>query len=299
MKSRRDGFSPIANITVNLIFILASVLCIYPLFLVLGISISSEQELLRNGYSLLPQAPTLQAYQFIFGWSGSILKSYGVTIFVTVVGSTLSTLIIALFAYPLSRPEFAFRKQFAFYATFTMLFSGGMVPWYIVCVRFLNLTDSLASLIVPSLMSAFYVMIMRTFYSTTIPDAIVESARIDGCNEFYIWLRIVLPLVLPGLATIAFFNTLGYWNDYYLPLMLVTDQNYYNLQYMLYKLMVSLSILEQIPNADPNVAIQLAKLPGESARMAMCVISIGPIILAYPFFQKYFVKGLTIGAVKG
>ena len=300
MTDLKQSDSPLfARVLLHVFFIILAIMCIYPLFLVLGISISSEQELLRNGYSLLPQAPTLQAYKFIFGWSTSILKSYGITIFVTITGAVCATLMVALFAYPLSRKEFAFRKQFSFYALFTMLFSGGMVPWYIVCVRFLHLTNSIAALIIPYLLNAFYVMIMRTFYITTVPDAIVESARIDGCGEFRIWAQIVMPLVLPGLATIAFFCTLGYWNDYYLPLMLISDQRYYNLQYMLYKLLVSLSILEQIPNADPNIARELAKLPGESARMAMCIISIGPIIMAYPFFQKYFVKGLTIGAVKG
>ena len=297
-KSRsRTSISAPANAVLIVLFSLMMVMCICPVLLVLGISFSDERDVLINGYSMIPQHFTTDAYRFIFKWSGTILNSYGVTLLVTVVGTVCSTFLVALFAYPLSRREFSFRKQFSFFALFTMLFNGGMVPWYIVCVKFLHLNNTIFALIVPYLMNAFYVMIMRTFYQTTIPDAIVESARIDGCGDFRIFRTIVLPLALPGLATIGLFNTLAFWNDYYLPLMLVTDQNLYNLQYMLYKLLVSLSILEQIPST--SFSMEAMKLPGETARMAMCILSIGPIIIAYPFFQKYFIKGLTIGSVKG
>jgi putative aldouronate transport system permease protein len=180
---------------------------------------------------------------------------------------------------------------------FTMLLNGGLVPWYFVCVRFLHINDTIWALILPYLMNGFYVIIMRTFFKTTIPDEVVESSRIDGSGVFNTFFRIVLPLSLPGLATIGLFTALQYWNDYFLPLMLINNNKLDNLQFMMYKILMTLEIIQNTPVGAVSDVYQ--KLPGETARMALAFLSMGPIILAYPFFQKYFIKGLTIGAVKG
>lgn len=296
-RSKANAISPVTNVFLNIVFISIAVICIYPVLLVLGISLSDERLLLKHGYSIIPQGFTFYAYEYVFKWAGTILNSYLITILVTVAGTVCSTFIISLFAYAISRREFRYRKPFSFFVLFTMLFNGGLVPWYIVCVKFLHLNNTIFALVLPYLTNAFYIIIMRTFFKTTVPDSIIESARIDGSGEFRTFFKIIIPLSLPGLATIALFITLQYWNDYFLPLMLITRQSLFNLQFMLYKLLVSISILQQIPN--PNASDVLLKMPGESARMAMCILAIGPVILAYPFFQKYFIKGLTIGAIKG
>ena len=230
-----------------------------------------------------------------------IITAYGVTIFVTVVGTLLSLLLIALYAYPLSRKEFRHRNKFALFIFLTMIFNGGLVPWYLVYVNFLHLKDSVWSLIIPLLLQPFFVIIMRTFFQTTIPDSIIESATIDGASEVKIFYKIILPLSLPVLATIGLFNTLNYWNDWFLSLIFITKSNGISLQYLMYKTLLNIQYL----TTNENAASQLSKmgavvnLPSQTLRMAMAVVGIGPIIFAYPFFQKYFVKGLTIGAVKG
>ena len=296
VKNRSTG-SRIFNVCNIAFFALVMIVCILPVWHVFCASFSNASWVMnQRGLIWHIEGFTFNGYQLVFN-DNSIWTGY-LNTFIYVIGTTvLGMFLTVMAAYALSRKDFIWANPLMLIISFTMLFNGGMVPWYIVCVKFLHLNNTIFALIVPYLMNAFYVMIMRTFYQTTIPDAIVESARIDGCGDFRIFRTIVLPLALPGLATIGLFNTLAFWNDYYLPLMLVTDQNLYNLQYMLYKLLVSLSILEQIPST--SFSMEAMKLPGETARMAMCILSIGPIIIAYPFFQKYFIKGLTIGSVKG
>jgi putative aldouronate transport system permease protein len=297
-RANSNAISPVTNIILNVIFLIGLVLCVYPVILILGISISDEHNLVKYGYQLFPTHNiTTYAYTFIFKWAYTLVNSYVLTIGVTIAGAVTSTLLIALYAYPLSRKEFRFRKHFSFYAMFTMLFNGGVISWYIVNVKVLHIDNTVWALILPYLMNAFYVLIMRTFYKTSIPDAVIESAKIDGSGEFRSFFTIVFPLAIPGIATIALFSTLQYWNDYFLPLYLVSDSRLYNLQFMMYKTLENIRVLQTINN--PDVDDLVLKLPGESARMAMCILSIGPIIFAYPFFQKYFIKGLTIGAVKG
>ena len=180
-----------------------------------------------------------------------------------------------------------------------MIFSGGMVPWYVVCVKLLHINNTILALLLPYLINGFYVIIMRTFISTNVPDSVIESARIDGSGELRTFFQIVIPLAVPGIATVALFTTLVYWNDWWLPLMLIVDSKLYNLQYLLYKLMSNIEALARLSSSISSTSSEISSLPSQGARMAMCIISIGPIILAYPFFQKYFIKGLTIGAVKG
>jgi putative aldouronate transport system permease protein len=227
-----------------------------------------------------------------------ILQAYGVTIFVTVVGTFISVSIIAMYAYAISRKQFRYRKQFTFIAFFTMLFSGGMVPFYIVMTQFLGLRNSVWALILPLAVNAFYIIIMRTFFQRTVPEAILESARIDGAGELRIFFTIVLPLSIPGIATIALFSTLAYWNDWFNALLFIDNPNLVPLQSLLMRIENNLDFIRQNAMLTNQNSTILASIPQDSARMAMVVIATLPIALSYPFFQKYFIKGLTIGGVK-
>lgn len=292
--------SKTSNFFLNILMILICICCVYPLLLVLSISFSDEKAIALYGYSLIPKEFSLYAYQYVFANSGAIIRAYSVTVFVTVVGSLVSLAIIAMYAYPLSRDNFKYKNTFSFIAYFTMLFNCGLVPWYIVYVKVLDLKNSLIALILPALMSAMSMIIMRTFFKTGIPDSLVDAAKIDGAGEFYTFIKIVLPLSTPAIATILLFNTLHYWNDWYTSLVFITEPEKYSLQYLLYKVEKNMEILMNYESQNiAGASEMLAKMPSETARMAIAMIAIGPIVLAYPFFQKYFVKGLTIGAVKG
>jgi len=290
-----------ASLGINIFFIVYSLLCIVPLILIIMVSISDESTVVREGYQFIPSKFDLAAYQFLFKDATQIFRSYGISIFVTIVGTSLSLMIMALYAYPISRSDFPHAKFFTFFVFFTMLFSGGLVPWYLVYVQMLDLKDTIMALIVPLLVAAFFVLIIRTFFQTTIPLAILESAKIDGAGELTIFFKIVLPLSLPVLATVALFQTLTYWNDWFLSLVFITKESNITVQYLMYKTMLNIQFLAN--NSTAAAAIIAAggtfKFPSETVRMAMVVVGIGPIIFAYPFFQKYFVKGLTVGAVKG
>lgn len=292
-----------ANILLNLIFIIAMVACLYPFLQVVGISFSDNASLRQYGYRLIPKVFSLEGYKYVFSSLSSIGRAYGITIFVTVVGTFLHLALTSMFAYPLTRPEFAFRKGFTVYVLITMLFGGGMVPWYIVCTQLLHLKNTIFALFVPSLFSAWNAIVLKTFIKNNIPDSLIESARLDGSTEFMTFLRIVLPLSKAGLATIGFMVALGFWNDWWLPLMLITDEKLYNLQYLLYRIMNQIQYLADLANRSPSEALlamdSIRQVPQETARMAMCVITVGPIMFAFPFFQRHFVRGLTIGAVKG
>ncbi len=267
------------------VFILLCMVCLYPIALVIGISFSDELEIAKSGFDIFPAKTSLRAYEFIFTSADSVMRAYGLTIFVTVVGTLASTLIIAMFAYPLSRKDFGGRKFFNGLIVLTLLFSGGLIPWFMVCVNVLHINDTIFALILPYLMNSWYVVIMRTFFKTSIPDSIVESAKMDGATELQIFFRIVIYLAAPGMATIALFNTIVYWNDYWINLTLINDPN---IQYL----------SANAGNLGTAAAEVARNLPSRSAQMAMTVISIGPIIMAYPFFQRYFVRGITVGSIK-
>ncbi len=291
----------LSQLLLHLFFICLSLACLLPVLLVISISFSDENTVVANGFKFFPEKFSLDAYGFLYNQLSQIITAYGVTIFVTVVGTLLSLLLIALYAYPLSRRELRHRNKFALFIFLTMIFNGGLVPWYLVYVNLLHLKDSVWSLIIPLFLQPFFVIIMRTFFQTTIPDSIIESATIDGASEVKIFYKIILPLSLPVLATIGLFNTLNYWNDWFLSLIFITKGNGISLQYLMYKTLLNIQYL----TTNENAASQLSKmgavvnLPSQTLRMAMAVVGMGPIIFAYPFFQKYFVKGLTIGAVKG
>lgn len=296
-KFRFNAISRPSNVVLNAIFLLYTFMCIIPIVLVIIISFTEEKTIFKNGYSFFPEQWSIKAYQYLLKGGGMILNSYGVSIFVATVGTVLSILIIALYAYPLSRSNFRYKNIFSFLAYFTMIFGGGLVPWVIVYSSVIPIANTIWVLIVPYLMNAWYVIILRTFMRQTIPESIIESAKVDGAGEFRTFFVIVLPLCKAGLATIGLFCLLGYWNDWYLPLIFITNKDVYNIQFLMYQ---TLSNIQFMSNTSIGNASEIAaSMPSEGARMGVAVISIGPIIFAYPFFQKYFIQGLTIGAVKG
>jgi putative aldouronate transport system permease protein len=286
------------NVIFNLIAGIFALVCVFPFLFVTIISFTDERTLARNGYALFPEKWSLEAYRYLFQAGDQLLRSYGVTILVTVIGTAISVVLISLFAYAISRSSFKYRRFFTFFAFFTMLFNGGLVPSFIVTTQLLGLQDTLWALILPLAVNAFFILIMRTFFMTMIPAAIIESGKIDGASEFGIFIRLVVPLSLPGLATIALFSTLGYWNDWFNALLYINDPDMVPLQSMLMRIENSMQFLLQNSN-NPSVGTGiLQSLPQDTSRMAMVVLATGPIVLAYPFFQRYFVQGLTIGAVK-
>jgi len=290
-----------AQWSVNIVFILYTLLCIIPIVLLVMVSFSSEDAVMREGYKFIPSAFDTGAYDFLFKDFRQVARSYGITIAVTVVGTVLSMVLVAMYAYPISRRDFPHARFFTFIVFFTMLFGGGLVPWYLVYVQLLHLKDTLWVLIMPLLIPAFWVLVTRTFFATSVPGAVLESARIDGAGEVRIFFQIVMPLSLPVLATVALFQTITYWNDWFLSLVYITKNENVSIQYLMYKTMQNIQYLAQ--NSQAMQALMQAgvyvRFPAETMRMAMAVVGIGPIVLAYPFFQKYFIKGLTVGAVKG
>lgn len=288
-----------ADFLLNIIMILCTAACVLPLIIVFSASITEEKTVTMYGYSLIPRNFSLESYKYIFKNIMVVLRAYGVTLFVTITGSVLSLVITALYAYPLSRKDFKYRSLFTFIVFLTMLFNGGLVPWYMVYVNVLHINDTVMALILPYLVTPLYVLIMRTFFMTTIPEGIIEAARIDGAGEFQTFVRIVLPLAKPVLATIGLFNVLTYWNDWYASLLFINNEKLFNLQYLMYRVDKAIMYLSNNAGSINNATQIMANLPSQTARMAMAMIAIGPVILAYPFFQKYFVEGLTIGSIKG
>ncbi|MDR1538892.1 MAG: carbohydrate ABC transporter permease [Clostridiales bacterium] len=307
MKSERirrayhsNAISRKADFLFNAIFTAYCLICVSPILLIFMVSISNELSLVERGYSFFPTSISLTSYRYLFADPEKILRAYGVSIAVCVSGTALSVLMTMLYAYPISRASFKYRNFFSFYIFFTMLFSGGLVPTYIMYSSYFHLINNPVMLVVPGLVSAFNVLVVRTFFRLNIPDSVLESARMDGASEFLIFFRIVAPLSTPAIATIGLFSVLMYWNDWYSCLLYINDAKYYNIQYAMYQ---ALRTIEYLTSSSANMNManfsgEMAKVPAESLRMAMAIIGIGPIVFAYPFFQRYFIKGLTLGAVK-
>lgn len=296
---RENRISPFSNILLNLVFILMSLASVLPVLLVIVVSFTHSDSLINEGYSFFPGKWSMTAYQTMLKDATTIFNAYKVSIGITVAGTALSVLLMALYAYPISRKDYPLRTFFTFFLFFTMLFSGGMVSRYMIYTQVLGLKDSYMALILPILIMPFNVIIMRTFFQTTIHPALIESAKIDGAGELRIFFRIVLPLSLPVMATMALFATILYWNDWFNALLFINKEAMYPLQFLMMRVLNDVQyIRENMALALQNPEL-LKNLPNESLQMAMAVIGMGPILLVYPFFQKYFVKGLTVGAVKG
>lgn len=269
-----------------------------PVILVFTSSFSDETTLLRNGYSFIPQKWSLEAYISILNRWNSIFSAYRITVIVTAAGTLMNVLMTLLFAYPLSRKDFKYRNFFSFVVFFTMLFNGGVVPQYILYARYLNVKNTLWGLIMPNrLMSAFNVFLVRNYFTNNIPSSLVESAKIDGASELQVFIKIMVPLAKPVIATIALFVGLAYWNDWVNGLYYTSKANLYSLQLLLKKLLDNIQFLTS-GQATGIMAAQ-ATLPSNSYRMALAVIGLLPVLTIYPFVQKYLIQGTVIGAVKG
>ena len=282
----------------NVLMILIGICSIAPFLLLIMSSVTDEQSLVSNGYSFLPKEYSLYAYKYLQADSTSMVRAYGISILVTAVGTVANLLLTTLYAYPLSRKDLPGRNIFAFYLFFTMLFSGGLVPSYIMWSRTFHINNTIFALIVPNLMlGAFNVIMMRTYFTTNIPDAVIEAARIDGAGEIRILYRIVLPMAMPIMATIGLLVGLAYWNDWQNGLYYLTDDRLFSVQVLLMDILRNIDSLRR--SASQGASVSLANLPSTGVRMAITVMGILPIMIIYPFVQKYFVKGIAIGAVKG
>lgn len=282
--------------TLGYLFITAfGIICLLPFLLVISGSLTKESAILSRGYGIWPSQFSGEAYSTILKAPMTILNAYAVSISLTLAGSAIGLFLTAMTAFVLNTKDFKYRNRVSFYFYFTTLFSGGLTPYYILMVRYLGVKDTPWALLLPGLISVWYLIIMKTFYKS-IPDAVFESAKIDGANHFSMFLRIALPLSKPALATLGLFIALGYWNSWYNAMLFINDQHLFPLQYFLYRMLNSVQFADSAMRGLKATAISL---PKESLKMAMAVIATGPIILVYPFVQKYFIKGMTIGAVKG
>lgn len=269
-----------------------ALVCLLPFIMVVSGSFSENKLIMQEGYSILPRGFTLDAYTTIFENPGKIGKAYGVSLFVTIVGTTLSVLFTSMAGYVLSRPDFEYSNRCAFFMYFTTLFSGGTIPWYLITRNVLHLSNSVWALIIPGLIGSFNIFLFRNFLNS-ISHSFVEAARIDGASEFRIYTQIVMPLAKPAIATIALFVGLGFWNDWFRASLLIDDSSLFPLQYVLVQLMNSAKALVDIS------VVRDEPVPGETMKLAMAIITTGPVLLFYPFAQKYIVGGLTVGGVKG
>ncbi|WP_108991039.1 carbohydrate ABC transporter permease [Paenibacillus agaridevorans] len=278
------------------ILILFSILCILPIIIVISTSLSPEKDVINHGYRLFPREITFVAYEYIFLNAQKLLHAYWVSFSVTAVGTVVGLLVNAMIAYPLARKDFKWREKISFYVFFTMMFTGGLVPWYMM-ITSMKLQNTFWVLVVPYLVAAWYILLLRTFFQT-VPVEIIESAKIDGSNEFGIFFRMILPLSKPVLATVGLLIIFQYWNDYWLGLLFITDDKLISLQYLFYKIMANLDFYINNASYLPP-GISQDSLPKLSSRLALSILTSLPMLFVFPFFQKYFVKGLTVGSVKG
>ncbi|GHV89231.1 sugar ABC transporter permease [Spirochaetia bacterium] len=291
---------PAANGVFNVILVLLSLACILPMVLIISISFSDEAALREYGYRFIPKVWSFDGYAYLFKQGSTIARSLGVSLFVTGVGTAMGVVLNALLGYVLSRREYKLQKFFVWFVFIPMIFNGGLVSSYFIVAQFLHLKDSIWVLIVPLAVSSFNIILCKTFFRTTIPDSLIESAKMDGASQLTIFFKIVFPLSLPVLATIGLFLSFAYWNDWFTAMLYIDNPSLYTLQAYLNRLLADLNFLAQ--NAallGVSQAQLLASMPKEAARMAIVVLAVLPIACIYPFFQRYFVSGLTVGAVKG
>lgn len=294
-----NQIKPVTNALFNVLFAVLSFICLFPVFYVVMISVSSEESIRLNGYALWPETFSAAAYQFLWNERGTIAHALLISVIVTVIGTVLGVLLTTSMGYVLSRPQYRLRGFFNWVVFIPMIFNGGMVANYVVVANLLHLNDTIWCLILPLAVSSFNVIISKTFFRTTIPDSIIESAKIDGASQLTIFSRIVVPISKPVFATIGLFLTFGYWNDWFQSSLYISKNNLISLQALLNNMMKNLDYIANNPSAGLSLQQYRNAMPSESVRMAIAVVIVIPIACAYPFFQKYFISGLTIGAVKG
>ena len=288
------SFNRVATIILTILVIIAML----PILLIVIASFSAESSLIRNGYTYWPEQWSLDAYYYMVKQSIMILRSYGVSFLVTFVGTALSVIITTMLAYPMSRKSFKYRNALAFFVFFTMLFNGGIVPSYIMWTKFFHIKNIWALIIPNYLVSAFNVILVKNYYQNSVPDSLIEAAQLDGASELKIFFKVMLPLAVPTVATISLFTGICYWNDWTNGLYYISNEKLYSIQQLLMKIMNNIQAMRSSSNAA-LIGTGAIDLPGTSIRMAMAVIGILPIMLIYPFVQKYLVKGVVVGAVKG
>lgn len=278
---------------------LIAIMCLVPFIMIVSGSFSSEEAIIQNGFSMLPQDFSLEAYKTVFKDPFVVYRAYATTIGLTVVGTVVGLLLQTMTAYVLSRKDFAWRRAFSMFFYFTTLFSGGLVPYYILITQKLNLRDSYLALLLPMVFSVYNLLIMKS-YILGIPDSLIEAAKIDGCGEFRTLFKVVFPLIKPALATVGLFIALAYWNDWYNAMLYIKSDVKYPLQYFLYQKINNIEAYKKMLNTVGASSIASAvTLPTQTLKMALTIVVTGPIVLAYPIVQKYFVQGITIGSVKG
>jgi len=288
----------LGRIILNIALIAMSLTYILPLVLMISNSVSTEMAIIKNGYTLIPSEFSLSAYKSIFQNPYQILQSYKVTIIFSIVGTILATIVQSLMAYPLSRPNFTAKKFLSIYLLITMLFSGGLVPHYLLNTKYLHLNDTMLIYILPYLTSVWNVLVFKTFFAG-LPNGLVEAGKIDGASELVIFFKIVFPLSTPVFASIGFMTLIARWNDWNTSLLYIRDTKLYSLQYLLQRILREAEYVKSIQTTGASDLISSDSLPTESMRYAMAVVAAGPMLIIFPFFQKYFAKGLTVGSVKG
>lgn len=290
MRLKKNG----GQIALHAVFIVLMIMYLVPLLMVISVSLTDETTLIQEGYSLIPKVFSTEAFRLAFNKPMRIVRAYGITIFSTVAATALSTVVMSLLAYPISRPNFLWRRSLNFFVYFTMLFSAGMVPTYLLLTKYLKMTDNILVYVLPGLVSAYNVMIVRANYQG-IPNELIEAARIDGASELYTCFKIVIPLAKPGIASVAFLFMVQKWNDWQTSMLYIRNPDMYSLQYLLQRMVREAEFLKQ----GFEIGEVAGQMPLETLRFAMALIAAGPILVAFPFFQKYFAKGMTLGGVKG
>ena len=279
---------------------LLALLCLVPFLMVLAGSFSSEEAITANGFSILPQDFSLEAYKTVFKEPMVVIRAYATTICLTAVGTLIGLLVQTMTAYVLSRKDFEWRNGFSFFFYFTTLFSGGLVPTYILYTQTLDLQDSYLALLLPLVFSVYNLLVMKSYISA-IPDSLIDAAKIDGCGEVRTLFQVVLPLIKPALATVGLFIALAYWNDWYNAMLYIKSEERYPLQYFLYQQVNNIESYKKLisSNAVSSAVVSSLSLPTQTLKMSLTIVVTGPITLVFPIVQKYFVQGITIGAVKG
>ncbi len=294
-KIRQDMSGVALQVLCYLLVGIFALICLFPFVLMITSSFMNEREILTEGFKLIPSEFDTSAYEFLFKHPQKLIDAYGITILITVCGTAIGLFIMSMTGYVLNRKDCKYRNVVSFFIYFTTLFSGGLIPSYILMVSYLKLKDNVLALILPGLISAWSIFLMRNFMKA-IPDSLYESATIDGAGDFRIYWQIFLPLAIPSLATVGLFLALGYWNEWYNAMLYIQTPSKYPLQYFLQKMVNQANVQQLI---SQGMQIDLSELPTQSIKMATAVVATGPVILFYPFVQRYFVSGLTVGAVKG
>ena len=299
--SRLNRISPVSNFLFNLMFLIVALACFLPIIFIFMISVTDNNVIRTVGYQVwvTPETFSGDAYKYLWSQRQTILHALWVSIYVTVIGTALGVLLTSLMGYVLSRTEHRLNNFLTILVFIPMVFGGGMAASYVVNAQLLQLSDTMWILILPLMVSSFNVTIARTFFRTTIPDGIIESAKIDGASQWTVFFRIILPISKPVLATIGLFLAFGYWNDWFQAQLYISDSSLHSLQAMLNAMQNNLEYLTKNPSAGLTISDMKRSMPQESVRMAIAFVVAVPIACVYPFFQKYFISGLTVGAVKG